>query len=405
MSNIDTRHSLYDITKRYPETITTFVQHGFDGMDDRLQREGYGRLVTLEQALTMKRIDAETFIGLLEQRIEENGTRHESGNTLSVTGLLPCPVRMPLLETFDAFCSRYQNEHGVAVAADLRAASMGTQWIDEHLQPGMSKENLPDLFLSAGFSLFFDRARIGGFRDQGLFSDLSEWNEEHPLSRTVGFRDPKGIYSLLALVPAVFLINEEELGGRRAPETWEQLLDPLYTDSVSLSVGDFDLFHAILLTLARVYGDTAVNALSLVMLDAMHPSQMVKSDRASGKHPAVTVMPYFFSKMVRPGSTMKLIWPADGAIISPIFMLAKRSKKRLLRPLAHFFASRSTGEIFSRQGLFPSLHPEVTNRLPDPAPMMWLGWDYINTHDLSLEIERFETSFFAAQSLKVGRIG
>jgi ABC-type Fe3+ transport system substrate-binding protein len=110
-------------------------------------------------------------------------------------------------------------------------------------------------------------------------------------------------------------------------------------------------------------------------------------------------MPYFFTRTVREGGAMEAVWPSDGAILSPIFMLAKKSKADLLRPFTDFFASKEVGEILSGQGLFPSLHPEVDNRLGPDASFLWLGWDYIKRHDLSVEISRCEALFNSAREV------
>jgi hypothetical protein len=61
-----------------------------------------------------------------------------------------------------------------------------------------------------------------------------------------------------------------------------------------------------------------------------------------------------------------------------------------------FFSSKAVGETLSHQGLFPSLHPEVDNRLADDIPMMWLGWDKILQTDLSAEIAQCEELFLAS---------
>lgn len=90
---------------------------------------------------------------------------------------------------------------------------------------------------------------------------------------------------------------------------------------------------------------------------------------------------------------MEPIWPEDGAIISPVFMLAKKERAVELQPIIDFFASKAVGETLSHLGLFPSLHPEVENDLPDDAPMMWLGWDKILNTDLTNEIARCEELF------------
>ena len=158
-------------------------------------------------------------------------------------------------------------------------------------------------------------------------------------------------------------------------------------------MGDFDLFNGILLNIHRKYGDRGVAALGRNLLESLHPSQMVKSDRRKENKPVVTIMPYFFTKMVRPEGDMEAVWPEDGAIISPIFLLAKKEKRKRLQPVIDFFASPEVGTVLAHNGLFPTVHPDVDNRLADGAPFMWLGWDYIYSQDISGLIRHCESVF------------
>ncbi len=406
MSFISLDDTIFAITEKYPETVDVFVSRGFPGMSDYNQRAGYGRLLTLRTALKTKGLNEELFTGLLNDEVQVRQSSSDitlapmeltdSENAVKIAGLLPCPVRIPLMEEFSRFRPIYEEASGVSLDAELKAASSGTQWVEEHIDSTGSEESLPDIFISAGFDLFFDRKRIGRLREKGAFRDLIDWPGVNSSFKSMKIEDPERVYSILALVPAVFLVNTSELGDREIPRTWKALLSEEFTDSVSLPVGDFDLFNAMLLSLGQRYGDEAVTMLGRVMQQSMHPSQMVKSHRGSGKKPAVTIMPYFFTKTVREGGAMQAVWPEDGAVISPIFMLSKEKRGKELKPIADFFGSRRVGEILARQGLFPSLHPEVENILPGKSPVMWLGWEYIKTHDLSEEIARAEKLFSSA---------
>ena len=391
--------TLHSIAERYPETVAVFASNGFPQMEDAALREQFGKMITLDTALIMKNLNRETFISLLREVIsaERNSadqtlTRPEAKNEegLNVVGLLPCPIRIPLLEQYNSFAE----ETGLTgVNTELKAASVGTRWVADNLAGITTPEELPDLFISAGFDLFFDLEKIGRFREQGVFADLVQYTDENPLFEGRGLRDPSGNYSLISVVPAIFLVNTAELEGREIPRSWADLLEPEWERSISLPVGDFDLFNAILLNIHDRYGDEGVEKLGRSMLLSMHPAQMIKSNRMKQKRPAITIMPYFFTKTAKEGGTMKPIWPEDGAIISPIFMLAKKERGAELQPIVDFFASKAVGETLSHQGLFPSLHPEVDNKLPADTPMMWLGWSKILQTDLSAQIARCEELF------------
>ena len=90
---------------------------------------------------------------------------------------------------------------------------------------------------------------------------------------------------------------------------------------------------------------------------------------------------------------MELVWPKDGAIISPIFMLSRKDTKAKTKPIVDFFASKQTGEILSHKGKMPSVNPEVDNMIRAENKYMWLGWDFIKENDISSLIKKCEGIF------------
>ncbi len=408
---IDIKAKLLDITNQYPETIKIFTDNGFPQMGDKAKREQFGKSLSLEMALALKQLNKEAFVSTLEHAIAQNrdnedaslNIEKEKGNAdLNISGLLPCPVRMPMNELLDQFIEGYQAEAGLKIDYELKAASMGLDWLKEDLLAHPDADALADLFISAGFDLFFDDNLMGQYKKQGLFKDLTglrKLNADFD-NEQIDLKDPKGHYSMLAVVPAVFLVNSRELGDREAPRTWKDLLKPEFENSVSLPIGDFDLFNAILLTIYKNYGEEAVSQLGRTLLQSMHPSEMVRSSVKNIQRPAVTIMPYFFTKTVKEGSPMQAIWPEDGAIISPIFMLTKQQKEKALKPVADFFLSKEMGEVLAHNGRFPSVSPEVDNQLNEEQKFMWLGWDFIYDNDIPALIEKCETLFHENSILK-----
>lgn len=403
---IDREDTLFDITEMHPETIPVFVSNGFPQMNDPGKREAMGKSISLSSAMLLKQMDVESFLRLLEEAVKRNAdttdiTLAGKGRTSqgtedsgpSVVGILPCPVRLPLMEKWNDYLNTRRDSGGSEIRHELKAASMGLEWVQENLEGVDNPEDLPDLFISAGFDMFFGKKGMGRFRREGVFADLADIPGVNPDFAGLHLKDPERHYSIISVVPAMFLVNEDELGDREAPRSWEDILHPRFEKSVSLPVGDFDLFNAILLNIHKTYGDDGVRALGRSLLESMHPSQMVKSERLKNDKPSVTIMPYFFSKMVKEGSSLKAIWPEDGAVLSPIFMLAKASEAEEVKELVDFFSSEEIGNVLSGQGLFPSTHPKVKNSLPEGGGFMWLGWDYIAEHDLSELISHCEKLF------------
>ncbi len=394
--------SLYEITNRYPETTDLFISIGFENMSDEKQRETVGKMITLETALKMKKINLEVFIENLEDAINhhkaiqdeaDKGTNKDAN--VKIEGILPCPVRIPLMEGFTKWMEDTGKNLGIKIDYELKAASMGVDWLKESLEKADHPDVLADVFISAGFDLFFDKHLIGKFKEKGVFEDITgfeHYNKDFE-NENIVLKDPDNSYSMIGVVPAVFLVNTEELNGRSVPTSWEDILKPEFENCVSLPIGDFDLFNAILLNIHYKYGEEGVRKLGKSLLKSMHPSEMVKSHRKKYDKPVVTIMPYFFTKMTKRGGPMTAVWPADGAIISPIFLLAKKDKKELLKPVVDFFASKEVGEILSHNGKFPSVNPDVDNMISNDHRYMWLGWDYIKSHDIGALIEKCEKIF------------
>ncbi len=395
--------TLWEITEKYPETIPVFTSNGFLQMEKSEQRAKFAKSISLKMALTIKQIDLKIFSNLLIEAIEQDDTtvdatlvattRVEDSSALNVVGLLPCPVRIPLLEQFNNFIKDYSATNDIVINHELKAASMGLNWVENNLKGVSDAKDLPDLFISAGFDMFFDEEMIGKFKRQDVFADTTKLKKFNSLFDDINLKDPNGHYAMIGVVPAVFLINKNELDGREMPKTWEDIMKPEFEKRVSLPVGDFDLFNGILLNIHKHYGDEGVQKLGRSLLESMHPSQMVKSNRLKNNKPIVTIMPYFFTKMVKETGPMAAVWPEDGAIVSPIFMLSKKEKIEKLQPVIDFFASVEVGKILSHSGLFPSVHPDLDNRIPAENKLMWLGWDYIYNNDISKLIKHCESLF------------
>lgn len=390
---IDHRMSLYSVTEEIEGALALLVSLGFSNLRDEKQRELFGKVITISDALKTKGISLDAFTEMLG----EHGIEEEQNHSMKVkmAGVLPCPVRVPLLESFEEWLS--EREFPFHLEYDLKAASMGIGWLSESLE-NKSGEVLPDLFISAGFDMFFDKSRFGRFREENFFEDLTSFSHLHRDfdQEDIRLKDPRKQYSMIGVVPAVFLVNTKELGNRKVPRSWDDILSDEFKNSISLPVSDFDLFNAILLNIYKSHGEAGIAQLGRNMQKSMHPAEMVKSHMKLMERPSVTIMPYFFTKMVKDGGPMVAVWPEDGAIISPIFLLTKKERKKELQPIVDYLLSKEVGELLSHNGRFPSVNPEVDNRISEENRYQWIGWEFIEKYDLTLLIRRCEEIFHRA---------
>jgi len=388
----EVKEKVFDITERYPETIDVFAANGFEHLKNEAMRKVMGKTISFELACKTKKVNVEIFEQKLVEIIEQ--TRNSSDSSLSdvkknlggdikIEGVLPCPVRIPLMENFNQWLEDNKDTYPMGINYELKSANMGVDWIRERISEA-TQESISDLFMSAGFDLFFDEKLMGRLKEQGVFEDISGFeklNSDFDNDK-ISLKDPKGQYTIMGVVPAVFLVNTEELNGREIPLSWEDLLKEEFEKSISLPLNDFDLFNALLLSIYKEFGDEGIRKLGRAHMRSMTPAEMVKSNvrNTSSGIPTVTVMPYLFAKMVREDSPLKPIWPKEGAVISPIFLLTKKSSKEKVKPLVDFFLSKEVGQLLSTNGKFPSVNPQVENNLDENQTFFWIGWEFINSH-------------------------
>lgn len=408
----DRKDTLHQLIQKYPVVLDLLISSGLDNLKNTAMLETLGKTITLEQALMMKKLNVDAFEEKLLEAIHQqeqnadsalNKKQENKQASITIQGVLPCPIRIPLLEGFEGWLNDQEEDIRESVDYHLQAASMGVDFIKDQVKQSDSSQVLADLFISAGFDLFFDKTLIGRYKEQGVFGDLTDWKHYNSdfENEKISLKDPKHQYSMLAVVAAVFLVNQEELGDRKMPESWEDILSPEFENAVSLPIGDFDLFNAILLNIYKRHGEEGIKKLGRSLLQSMHPSEMVKSHTKKINKPVVTIMPYFFTKMTKRGGPMVAVWPKDGAVISPIFMLSKVENKEKIKPFIDFFSSKQVAEILSHQGLFPSVHPEVDNLMDPNNPYMWLGWDFIEMNDMGVLIKELEALFHQSVQTKI----
>ena len=394
---------IYNIVQKNPEILDFLIANGFDQFKDVDKFNTMSKNISLSMALKFKKINAKifeqkliTFLDNERKSVDRDllGALNfkKKKADINIEGVLPCPIRIPLVESFESWLDSNRKNLSYSIEYDLKSANMGLDWIKEQVKKG-DLEKIPDILMSAGFDLFFDKELMGKFMDKGFFESSTDEMNEDFCNDYIDLRDPKKRYLITGVVPAVFLVNKNELKGRKIPETWEDILSAEFEDSVAIPMGDLDLFNAIILTIYREYGMKGISKLARSYMKNLHPAQMVKAKRKNDSNiPAVSIIPYFFTKMMDENNQIA-VWPKDGAIISPIFMITKKDKKELLKPIVDFFISPQIGKIFSVNGKFPSTNKKIDNHLGKNQIFKWIGWDFIENNDMGSLLKELENKF------------
>lgn len=406
--NID--DTVFNITEDYPELLPLLVKKGFGPLANPMMRQTMGKKISLRQALTTRNLDVAECEAEFARHIAEGESAGQQDSslkkinlsfasqettaktTVNIEGVLPCPVRLPLLEHFEAFYAQFLKEYAedmkqkeYHVRYDLQSANLGVKHIVDKLRAGVVSE-IPDLTFLTGIDAFLCGKPMKKNIADDVFKKIPLECNDFFCNDRINLTDPLAIYKIIALVPAVLVVNKNHLNGRSVPRSWADILSPEFENSIAIPLNDLDLFNVVLLGVYALFGEDGIKNLARSYHKNLHPSQMTRARHAqSGELPAVNIAPYFFTKMIQSNSGLEAVWPQEGAFISPIFMLVKNEHEKLVEPFVQFFVSEETAEIVSAGGYFPS----TLKGADEPSgqkTFFWPGWDFMHDEKLGVKM-------------------
>ncbi|WP_428770115.1 ABC transporter substrate-binding protein [Treponema sp. HNW] len=418
--------TVFALTEQYPQIVSYLVQKGFAPLSNPVMRKLMGSKISLKKALLSKNLDVESCEAELNALIETESLTERADSSLKklkndpfshltdgkqcikIQGILPCPVRIPLLEAFEELYASYTETHademkkaGYTFSYDLRSANLGIDWLADAFK---DEQTVPDLMLSTGFDFFFDKARMAPYTKKDMFyCPVLHMNADF-CSDSIDLRDKDNVYAVIGVVPALMVVNKAALNGRPMPKRWADLFTDEFENALALPFKDLDLFNALLLNVYKLFGDEGIQKLAKACGSFLHPAQMVKENYTYKEgDPAVHIAPYFFSTMIRDDSQLEVVWPEDGAVLAPIFMLAKKETCEKTRVFSDFFLSKEVGTLLSQNGFFPSTNPDVDNKLDKDKKFLWIGWDFLKQNDIGELLEKLNADFEKALGAKSER--
>lgn len=398
LSNTLENMYISDILINYPETYSIFNENGFENFTYEELTDVIGPFLRLKTALKTRKINNELFIKLLQEKVDEgdNITQVDSveADNLNLLALLPCPLKVPLEEAFNKFLKKsgIKEKHKLKYLIESNANNQLSY--NKYVSQFESIDDIPDIVISSGVNCFYSKSFVKKFIDKDLFVDVAAADYISNKSlEGVGIKDPGGNYTIFSMNILVMVADLTKIGELPLPETWGDLLVPEYNKKVVIRGQKNNFCETTLLAVYKEYGYEGIKNLGRSVMAGWHPAQMVKM-AGTGREdaPAISVMPYFYTRTIKNKDKVKVIWPKDGAIISPVTMLVKKSKYNQLKEIAEFFTGTEAGRICAG-AYFPALNPEVDNKIPEDAAFNWIGWDFIKSKDMSALVDDLNRIF------------
>lgn len=373
--------NLLQLSQQNEKFIRIFEQHGLSSYFKPENLNKIGRFTRLSTLLKSRNIEADPFIALLNDILEEEANEHndlQQQENLHFAAMLPCGLRNP----FKEFTETYLNEHS-SEFDQLNYLIEGNVNHELSYYPLLdsikSEDELPDVIMASDVNNFFHRPFTERFINTGVFETYSPFTP-NPYLEKVGYADPGKHFSMFTANTLIMVVDKKMLGDRKMPETWDDLLAPEFENDIIMR-GEDDFFcNAVMLPFFKDKGMDAIRTLASNIKSGLHPAEMVKLVGSEKKERAtVYIMPYFFSKRIKTPHA-EVIWPTDGAIVSPVFLLVKKSKVEEHKQLLDFLFSEKTSEMLLGR-FFPSTNPAISHDV-FPEALKWLGWDFLTQHDI-----------------------
>ncbi len=379
-----------DVIRYYPSTKAVFIAHGLDILVTEDAMRALSPFLTLGTALRSRFIAEISFMRLLEEAVEQENMLEAPGledvrrqGDLTLLALMPCGLKMPFSRAITSFLESLKRKQGVEITFAVEGNLNQELSYYSYVERIESVDELPDIIISADFNTFYGSRFYEKFVADGQVCGYGNYK---PNSNYIdaGIVEPNGEYSVLGVNPLVMVANLDQVGDRSLPRYWKDLLDPMWKESVTLRGGNGFFCHAVLLPTYQRYGKEGLEQLSDNVLQGLHPSQMIKNIDG-GVPGAMYVMPEFFAHRARKQERIRIIWPEDGALASPVTLQVKSSRVEELRPVLDYLTGKELARVLVG-ARFPVPHGDIEGEVQN-KPLLWLGWDYLRRDDL-LQLNR-----------------
>ncbi|QQS04896.1 MAG: ABC transporter substrate-binding protein [Fibrobacterota bacterium] len=303
---------------------------------------------------------------------------------------LPCPVRVPLERAFDDALERGDLK---PLRIRLEGHANKGEKADRDLAEA-APEDLPWLFLTPGVGWIYGKASRERLMDSGAFEDVSGWPpDDGPLA---GLRDPERRITMLCANLTVLAVDDERAGDRKRLESWTDLFDPSWERGLALRGNGKTFCETTLLTLEEHFGYDAMDKIRRSVGGFGHPAQMVKALSKPGPDtPPAATLPLFFARLLPRREGLRIVWPAEGAIASPVSLFVRKRAPGRVMKLARWLCQREVADLCSGVGL-PSAMPGSPWTISEGENLLSIGWDSIRGQDLAVRLERLQTLFEGA---------
>ena len=295
-----------------------------------------------------------------------------------VLGLFPSPIKVPIEIGFDNMINNLEYECDFKYLIEGNA-NYEVMWMDESSHIPL-KEELPRIIISAGVNSFYRNDFRTKAIEEQYFKEVKGIEDE--LTEN-DLSDLEGNYHIMALNYLVMVVDLTKLENRDIPKSWEELLNSSFKNEIAIRGKKGKYCETTLLAIYKDYGMEGIIKLSELVGYGGHPAQMVKNaGKGIKESPTISVIPYFYAKLLKNNKNVKVVWPEEGAIISPVTLLVQRGISKNLENVVNYFISEEVRNICKNASL-PNPIDYLKYLRENNYKLNWIGWDFIRNNDIN----------------------
>ena len=304
-----------------------------------------------------------------------------------VLGLLPCPIKVPVESGFDEMICDIGEECGFKYLVEGNA-NYEVMWMDESSHVPF-KEELPKIIISSGVNSFYRKDFRNKAIEEKYFKKV-QGIEKEVIESDLG--DLEGNYYIMALNYLVMVVDLTKLEGRDIPKSWKELLNSKFEKEVAIRGKKRKYCETTLFGIYKDYGMEGIIKLSNLVGYGGHPAEMIKNiGKGIKDSPTISVVPYFYAKLLKNNKNAKIVWPEEGAIISPVTLLVQSEASENLEKVVNYFICNQVRKI-CKNAFLPHPKDYLEYLKENNYKLNWIGWDFIRNNDtnkLLLELNSY----------------
>lgn len=329
----------------------------------------------------MGKINFETFTSkMAENNMESDFSliKDCNSNQINFLGFVPAPLKLAFKQGIENFISKYELYSDKKISCYIPS---GHNKQDKRLNIWNLKnmDGFPDILISFGLDNLFKKS-FRNLVSKGYFykSCNSKISSDFSNLNSAIENDCCTIFSCS---PYVLLIDKNKLGSLPVPKTWDDLFKAEYRNNIIVDGSHKYISSVILHYTYKEHGEEGLKKLAQNTKDIWFPAKMAKLAGTSYVNgAAIYVIPWFFAECCSNIEETSIIWPDDGSLIYPLYMLIKKSSAEKFKDIIDYITGENFGNICS-SGYCPSLNSNVNNMLPKNSSFKWLGWEYTKSNN------------------------